>query len=208
MHWGWQIPSGYYCTLRADILTSWKEEPHMVPLVQLLACTVMLSAMLLLLPSGASSSKMANGLLLDECCWWTDCKSQMFAGAVGSCNVVGVLIGVLVSGGAIEHALACVILGDGPSVSTLGSGVASDRGRSTLGNGISVAIGFDVPRWRTGGEGYHVVFEWLALMPQKHWWKFGQCRQGQWGCPLLLVLCTLLVTVLCWRSALDVRATC
>ena len=69
----------------------------------------------------------------------------MFAGAVGSCNVVGIQVGVLVGGGAIECALVRVTLGDGPSVGTLGSGVAGDRGRSTLGDGVSVAIGFDVP---------------------------------------------------------------
>jgi hypothetical protein len=44
-------------------------------------------------------------------------------------------------GGAIERALARVTLGDGPSIGTLGSGVADDHGRSTLGDGVSVAIG-------------------------------------------------------------------
>jgi hypothetical protein len=116
-----------------------------VPLVQLLACTVMLSAMLSLLLSGASSSKMVNMLLLRVCYWWTGCTSQMFAGAVGSCNVVGVREGVLVGGGETAHTLACITLGDGPGVGTLGSGVAGDLGQSTLGDGMSVAIGFDVP---------------------------------------------------------------
>ena len=74
----------------------------------------------------------------------------MFAGALGSCNVVGIQIGVLVGGGAIEHALARVTLSDGPSIGTLGSGVVGDRGHSSLGDGVSVAIGFDVPWWRTG----------------------------------------------------------
>ncbi len=122
----------------------------MAPSVCLLACTVMLFAMLLSSLSRASSSKMANELLLHVCCWWIGCKSWMFAGALGSCNVVGIQIGVLVGGGAIEHALACVTLSDGPSVGTLGSGVVGDRGRSSLSDGVSVAIGFDVPWWRTG----------------------------------------------------------
>jgi hypothetical protein len=28
-------------------------------------------------------------------------------------------------------------------------------------------------------EGFHLVFEWLECMQWKHWWKLGQCRQGQ-----------------------------
>jgi hypothetical protein len=74
----------------------------------------------------------------------------MFVGAVGSCNVVGVLVGVLVGGGEVERALARVILGDGPSVGTLGSGVVGNPGHNTLGDGVSVGIGFDVPWWSTG----------------------------------------------------------
>jgi hypothetical protein len=122
----------------------------MVPLVRPSICTVMLSAMLLLSLAGVSSSKMANGLLLRVCCWLTGCKSWMFAGAVGSCDVVGIHVGVLVGGGAIECALAHVALSDGPSIGTLGSGVVGDCGKSILGDGVSVAIGFDVPWWRTG----------------------------------------------------------
>jgi hypothetical protein len=122
----------------------------MVQLVWMLACTVMLSAMLLSSMSGALSSKIANGLFLRVCCWWAGCKSQMFAGAVRSCNVVGIQVGLLVGGGAIERALVRITLGDGPRIGTLGSGVAGNRGRSTLGDGVSVAIGFDVPWWRTG----------------------------------------------------------
>jgi hypothetical protein len=122
----------------------------MAPLVQLLACYVMLSAILSLLLSGVSSSKMANGLLLHVSCWWTGCKSWIFAGAVGSCNVVGVQVRVLVGGGAIEHALVCITLNDGPSIGNLGSGMVGDCGHSTLGDGMSGVIGFDVPWWRTG----------------------------------------------------------
>jgi hypothetical protein len=122
----------------------------MAPLVQLLACTVRSSAMLSPLLSGALSSKMANGLLLCVCCWWTGPKSWMFAGAMGSCDVVGIQVWVLVGGGAIVHELARVILGDGPSIGTLGSGMLGNHGHSTLGDGVSVANGFDVPWWRMG----------------------------------------------------------
>jgi hypothetical protein len=48
------------------------------------------------------------------------------------------------------HVLAFVTLGDGPSVGTLGSSVAGDRGRSTLSDGVSVVIEFDVPWWEIG----------------------------------------------------------
>jgi hypothetical protein len=71
----------------------------MAPLVRLLPCIVRLSTMLLSSLSGALSSKMANRLLLHVCCWLTGCKRRMFAGAVGSCNVVGIQVGLLVGGG-------------------------------------------------------------------------------------------------------------
>jgi hypothetical protein len=57
---------------------------------------------------------------------------------------------MLVGGGAIEHMLVCITLGDGPSTGTLNSGVVGDRGCSILGDGELVVIGFDVPWWRTG----------------------------------------------------------
>ncbi len=72
----------------------------------------------------------------------------MFEGTVGSCNMIGIQVGVLVGGGVTVRALARVTLGDGPNVGTLGSGVVGDGGRSTLGDGMSVAIGFVVPWWR------------------------------------------------------------
>ncbi len=46
------------------------------------------------------------------------------------------------------RALARVTLGDGPSVGTLGSGGVGDHGRSTLGDGVSVVVGFVVLWWR------------------------------------------------------------
>ncbi len=103
----------------------------MAPLVWLLACTVMLSPILSLMlsSSGASSSKMANGLLLCECCWGIGCKRRMFEGTVGSCDVVGIQDGLRVGGGATLFVLVCVTLGDGPNVGTLGSGVVGNRRR-------------------------------------------------------------------------------
>ncbi len=150
----------------------------MAPLVQLLACSVRLSAMLSSSSSGASSSKIANRLLFCVCCWRTGCKSQMFECAIGLCNSVGIQVGVHVVGGATVHALACVTLGDGPSVGTLDSSMVGDHGRSTLGDGVSVAIKFFVPWWRIGRRISH-SFEWLVCVQQKHWWKLEQYCQGQ-----------------------------
>jgi hypothetical protein len=100
--------------------------------------------------SGASSSKMANGLLLGVCCWWTGHKSRMFVDAMSSCNVVGIQVGVPVGGGAIMRALVHITLGDGLSIGTLGSGVVDNHGRRIFGDGMSVVIGFDVLWWRFG----------------------------------------------------------
>ncbi len=122
----------------------------MAPLLQLLTCTVRLSIMLLSSLSGALSSKMTNRLLLRVCRWWTGCKSCMFESAMGSCDVVGIQVGVHVVGGAIVCALVHVTLGDGPSIGTLGSGMVGYHGHGTLSDGMSVAIGFDVPWWRIG----------------------------------------------------------
>ena len=71
-----------------------------------------------------------------------------FDDAVGSCDVVGIRDGLCVDGGAILHAFACITLGDGPGFGTLGSGMVGNHGRSTLGDGVSVVIGFVVPWWR------------------------------------------------------------
>jgi hypothetical protein len=69
----------------------------------------------------------------------------MIEGAVGTCNVLGIQVRVPVGG--TVHALACY-LGNGPNVGTHGSGMVGDRGRSTLGDGMSVAIELVVPWWR------------------------------------------------------------
>jgi hypothetical protein len=53
------------------------------------------------------------------------------------------------------HALARVTLDDGASVDTLGSGIVGNRGCSTVGDVVSVAIGFVVPWWRIGRKISH-----------------------------------------------------
>jgi hypothetical protein len=103
-----------------------------------------------LLFSRALSSKMANGLLLRVCPWWTGHKSRMFEGATGSCDVVGIQIGMCIGGGATVRALACITLGDGPGIGTLGFSMVGDGGCSTLGDEVTVALGFIVPWWRIG----------------------------------------------------------
>jgi hypothetical protein len=74
----------------------------------------------------------------------------MFEGAIASCNVVGIQVGVHIGGGEIVYALARVTLGDGPGIGTLGSGVVGNHGCSTLGDSVSVAIGFDLALGRIG----------------------------------------------------------
>ncbi len=154
--WGLVKTIGVFMQL-AGRHNCWREVPSLVPLVQFSACTVTvrLSVMLSLSSSGVSSSKMANGLLVRVCHWWTGCKIQIFEGAVGSCNVVSVWVVVHVVGGAIVRALAYTTLGDRPSVGTLGSGMGGDCGHSTLSDGMSVAMGFDVPRLRIGRKILH-----------------------------------------------------
>jgi hypothetical protein len=94
---------------------------------------------------------MANGLLLHVRRWWIGCKRQMFEGTAGLCNVDGVWDGERDGGGATVPTLAWVTLSDGPNIGTLGSGVVGSCGCSTLGDGVSVAIGFVVP-WRKIGR--------------------------------------------------------
>ncbi len=74
----------------------------------------------------------------------------MFEGAVGSCDAVGVQVGLHVGEEAILCELACITLGDGPGIGTLGFGVVGNHGCSTLGDGVSVASGFVVPGWSVG----------------------------------------------------------
>ncbi len=79
----------------------------------------------------------------------------MFEGTMGSCDVVGIQDGLHVGGGEILRVLACITLGDGPGVGTLGSGVVgncgcSTLGGSTLGDGVPVASRIIVPWWSVG----------------------------------------------------------
>ncbi len=74
----------------------------------------------------------------------------MFDGAVRSCDVVGIWDGLRIGGGEILHTLAPVTLGDGLNVGTLGSSMVGNHGRSTLGDGVLVAIRIVVPWWRVG----------------------------------------------------------
>jgi hypothetical protein len=122
----------------------------------------------------------------------------MFAGAVGSCDVVDSQVGVLVDGGAIVCALACVTLGDGPSIDTLGSGVAGDCVRYILGEGVSVASGRRISR----------SFSMACVRAREALVEVGTVPPRAVRCLLLLVSCTLLVTVLGRRSALNIAATC
>jgi hypothetical protein len=70
----------------------------------------------------------------------------MLAGPVGSRDVVDVLVGLLTGKGLLaRRAVACVALGDGLSVGTLGSGTLGPAAvlnldRSTLGVGVSSGV--------------------------------------------------------------------
>ena len=76
--------------------------------------------------------------------------SRTLGGAVGSCEVVGVRVGLCVGGGGLLRAAARSTLGDGLVVGTLGSGVAGIRGWSTLGDGVTVVGGAGVVCWSDG----------------------------------------------------------
>jgi len=69
---------------------------------------------------------------------------------VGSCEVVGVRVGLCVGGGGLLRAAARSTLGDGLVAGTLSSGAAGIRGRSTLGDGVTVVGGAGVFCWSDG----------------------------------------------------------
>ena len=69
---------------------------------------------------------------------------------MGSCEVVGVRVGLCVGGGGLLRAAACSTLGDGLVAGTLGSGPAGIRGRSTLGDGVTVLRGAGIFCWSDG----------------------------------------------------------
>ncbi len=76
--------------------------------------------------------------------------SRTFGGAVGSCEVVGVRVVLCVGSGGLLRAAARSTRGDGLVAGTLGSGVAGIRGRSTLGDGVTVLGGSGVFCWSDG----------------------------------------------------------
>ena len=69
---------------------------------------------------------------------------------MGSCEVVGVRVGLCVGGGGLLCVAARSTRGDGLVAGTLGSGAAGIRGRSTLGDGVTVVGGAGVVCWSDG----------------------------------------------------------
>ena len=78
------------------------------------------------------------------------CTSRTLVSAVGSFEVVGVRIGLGMGSGGLLRVTAHSTLGDGLLVGTLVSGVAGNRGRSTLGDGVPVVGGGDEFFWSVG----------------------------------------------------------
>ena len=76
--------------------------------------------------------------------------SRTLGGAVGSCEVVGVRVGLCVGGRGLLHVAARSTLGDGLVSGTLGPGAAGIRGRSTLGDGVTAVGGAGVFCWSNG----------------------------------------------------------
>jgi len=68
---------------------------------------------------------------------------------VGSCEVVGIRVGLCVGGGGLSCVVARSTLG-ALAAGTLGSGAAGIRGRSTLGDGVTVVGGAGVFCWSDG----------------------------------------------------------
>ncbi len=76
--------------------------------------------------------------------------SRTLGGAVGSCEVVGVRVGLCVGDGGLLRAAARSTFGDGLVAGTLGSGTAGIRGRSTLSDGVTVVGGAGIFCWSDG----------------------------------------------------------
>jgi len=76
--------------------------------------------------------------------------SHTLGGAVGSCEVVGIRVGLYVGGGGLLRAAARSTLGDGLVAGTLGSCAAGIRGRSTFGDGVTVVGGAGLFSWSNG----------------------------------------------------------
>jgi hypothetical protein len=75
---------------------------------------------------------------------------RTLVGAVGSFEVVGVRVGLGMGGGRLLRATARSTLGDGLVVGTLVSGIAGNRGWSTLGDGVQGVGGGDAFCWSVG----------------------------------------------------------
>ena len=86
--------------------------------------------------------------------------SRTLSGAVVSCEVVGVRVGLCVGGGGLLRAAARSTLGDGLVAGTLGSCAAGIHGRSTLGDGVTVVGGASLFFWRDGRRILHSC--WMA----------------------------------------------
>ena len=78
------------------------------------------------------------------------CTSHTLVGAVGSFEVVGVRVRLGIGSGGLLRATARSTLGDGFVVCTLASGIAGNRGWSTLGDGVPVVGGGDAFFWSIG----------------------------------------------------------
>ena len=76
--------------------------------------------------------------------------SRTLGGAVGSCEVVGIRVGLCIGGGGLLRVAARSTLGDGLVSGTLGPGAAGIRGRSTLGDGVTAVRGAGVFCWSDG----------------------------------------------------------
>ena len=81
-------------------------------------------------------------------------------------------------GGRLLRATACSTLGDELVVGTLVSGIASNLGWSTLGDGVPVVGGGGALCWRLAG-GYCGVVGWPRLAQWTHLWKIGLFRRGR-----------------------------
>ncbi len=130
----------------------------------------------------------------------------MFEGVVGSCDVVGIQVGLHGGGGAMLHALGHVTLGDGSGIGTLSSGmvVVGNRGLSTLGDGLLVANRFVAPRRGIARRTSHssclaCVREMEALVED------GTVPPRA---VRVSVACRIVRSMLVWRSALYIVAMC
>ena len=76
--------------------------------------------------------------------------SRTLVGAMGSFEVVGVLVGLGMGGGGLSRATVRSPLGDGLVVGTLVSGVVGNHGGSTLGAGVQGVGGGCASCWSVG----------------------------------------------------------